>query len=939
MYDNRATTLVFTYSDPDFIADKTVAIIFDTLDDMGVPQNYIVGGNTFQIPWAVMSRVNNNKLRYQLAFIGSEPESPAVYNTRIDTLQVSIALSDVGNTDEPVVEDLASSMWAKKHAVLFPPTYENGVLTFRTAVGDESGNRIKTISFDTGYATDTELQAEVTRATGAENALDERVGDIESKIPSEATDTNQLADKAYVDSKAPLAHTHAISDVTNLQDNLNSKLDDSQLITTLSSTASDTKIMSEKLARTTFQQAGDYVQVAGDTMEGALLAATSAETSFDGQMRNIHLGYTKPSDDLGANGEVWVQIDHAGGEREVVIREVGGTYRGTYTQASQLPANADAEDIAYVGTAAPYQKYVYSGSAWELEGTANNPPDYVLEDDLSAHTNNSTIHVTAANKTAWDAKYDKPSTGIPKTDLASAVQTSLGKADTALQSHQSIKTINNTAMVGAGNITLQTPLTAGTDYVVPISGKGLSTNDYTTAEKNKLAGLATVATSGSYNDLSNKPTIPTIPSVTVVDNGAGNAVTDVTASGHTVTLTRGKNFIDRTGDTMTGMLKADQTNNSQSDGTGQVRNTYVSYSPPTDTLGIDGEIWVHINGGSKDLVGTDIDSTALALKADQATTYTKSETDTLLAGYVTLNTAQTIPGAKTFENNNTFKGQTLFERNDDQIKLINPNLEVGTMPSSSSLISTLLLCDKNGTYVGFVSHRMQTNGRGQGRFIAYNYDKSANAELTLNCDADGYKYGQVPNRPYANTTSSDIVNIALLDAYTPMVRTTGNQTKSGTMTFLDAIYGRLIDPLYEEYSGALPSGKYRIFARIPASNPNSMIVLDAMVSANGGNYGYGRMIIGNPTTTTWFCKWVLRKSGGFLSATSIQIAREVATGDLVVLALNPTYTGLAISLVYSKTGGSIHGAERVTKVTSSADYALDGTDTDLENIIPGSDMA
>ena len=68
------------------------------------------------------------------------------------------------------------------------------------------------------------------------------------------------------------------------------------------------------------------------------------------------------------------------------------------------------------------------------------------------------------------------------------------------------------------------------------AGKGLSTNDYTTVEKNKLAGiaagaevnvqsdwtqttttaagyiknkptLATVATSGSYNDLSNKPTI------------------------------------------------------------------------------------------------------------------------------------------------------------------------------------------------------------------------------------------------------------------------------------------------------------------------------------------------------------------------------------------------------------------------------------------------
>lgn len=31
---------------------------------------------------------------------------------------------------------------------------------------------------------------------------------------------------------------------------------------------------------------------------------------------------------------------------------------------------------------------------------------------------------------------------------------------------------------------------AGTDYVAPVSGKGLSTNDYTTTEKNKLAGLS-----------------------------------------------------------------------------------------------------------------------------------------------------------------------------------------------------------------------------------------------------------------------------------------------------------------------------------------------------------------------------------------------------------------------------------------------------------------
>lgn len=43
-----------------------------------------------------------------------------------------------------------------------------------------------------------------------------------------------------------------------------------------------------------------------------------------------------------------------------------------------------------------------------------------------------------ATQSEVNAKYTKPSGGIPKTDLASAVQTSLDKADTALQTHQDI---------------------------------------------------------------------------------------------------------------------------------------------------------------------------------------------------------------------------------------------------------------------------------------------------------------------------------------------------------------------------------------------------------------------------------------------------------------------------------------------------------------------
>lgn len=69
----------------------------------------------------------------------------------------------------------------------------------------------------------------------------------------------------------------------------------------------------------------------------------------------------------------------------------------------------------------------------------------------------SDLSTIRSGASAGASAYQKPSSGVPKTDLASAVQTSLGKADSAVQP----------------------------------------------------GDLASVATTGSYNSLSNKPTIPT----------------------------------------------------------------------------------------------------------------------------------------------------------------------------------------------------------------------------------------------------------------------------------------------------------------------------------------------------------------------------------------------------------------------------------------------
>ena len=163
----------------------------------------------------------------------------------------------------------------------------------------------------------------------------------------------------------------------------------------------------------------------------------------------------------------------------------------------------------------------------DAEADDPNIPDYVTETELNTALSNKMDKVTLAavatsgsyndlsNKptipaavtestvSGWGftkntGTYSKPSGGIPKSDLASTVQTSLGKADTALQSyteqykgtvtgvkingttkspsngvvdlgtvittHQTLKTINGESIVGSGNITISGGSSSGGAY-------------------------------------------------------------------------------------------------------------------------------------------------------------------------------------------------------------------------------------------------------------------------------------------------------------------------------------------------------------------------------------------------------------------------------------------------------------------------------------------
>jgi hypothetical protein len=119
---------------------------------------------------------------------------------------------------------------------------------------------------------------------------------------------------------------------------------------------------------------------------------------------------------------------------------------------------------------------------------------------------------------SYDDLSNKPTIPTKTSDLTNDSDfvdaTDLATKQDTLVSGTNIKTINNQSILGEGNIEIQG---GGGDQVQ--SDWNESDNTKVDYIKNKpdlsiyaqSSSLATVATSGSYNDLSNKPTIPTVP--------------------------------------------------------------------------------------------------------------------------------------------------------------------------------------------------------------------------------------------------------------------------------------------------------------------------------------------------------------------------------------------------------------------------------------------
>ena len=131
-----------------------------------------------------------------------------------------------------------------------------------------------------------------------------------------------------------------------------------------------------------------------------------------------------------------------------------------------------------------------------------NPVDYdILASDVKFNDGKDLpAKLTELEGEIGEGGYTPPQGGIPATDLAPAVQTSLGKADTAYQKPASgipATDLADGVIPDTSNLATKTEVNTGLAAKVDkVTGKGLSTNDYTDADK---AAVGTIGSKANDN--------------------------------------------------------------------------------------------------------------------------------------------------------------------------------------------------------------------------------------------------------------------------------------------------------------------------------------------------------------------------------------------------------------------------------------------------------
>ena len=261
------------------------------------------------------------------------------------------------------------------------------------------------------------------------------------------------------------------------------------------------------------------------------------------------------------------------------------------------------------------------------------------------------------------------------------------------------------------------------------------------------------------------------------DTGLGNRITaEATARAEADTLLGGRI------DTEQARAEAAEQANAQA-----IANTYTKAE--ADTL---------LAGKADTSTVQALDTRVGALETGLADTYNKSQTDTLLASKADDNAvvhkagAETIPGAK------TFTAPTTLQTGTSSYNLI---LQAKTVKITDNItawtrLNQIQLMDAVGNAAGYIQNDMRPldNVKTHEIVIGVTNEGGSASSIQIRKNATGDGWVEASSRGYnaGSAYSNDVATIGTLDAYTPMVRTTGNQVINGAKTFQSSLLGATV---------------------------------------------------------------------------------------------------------------------------------------------------
>lgn len=406
------------------------------------------------------------------------------------------------------------------------PTYDGEVMTSQTNI--PAITKVSQLENDEDYATSGEIDA--------------AVGILNGKLADEETARKDM-DNALQAAISSSAGTLA-GDITSLQSQVNSEIQ---------VRSSETSALNQALAEETANRTHDM-----DELSAALESETEARIAADAGLQTQvtetanKLNTVVATDTVLNTSESTISLvenkmNLSTGEESAEVNNFpvasadtagimnAATYQTIQDNKSNIEAILDAS-VAISGLSASVTQAQLT-AAWKQ---ATGRTELVNGAKINDSTNQK-VWTYYSNTTTWYA-----ATNTAQVTVSQATNTSLGivKGSTA-NGQIAVETDGTLSLNGYDALATQSSSSASaittlqSGKVDKVSGKQLSTNDYTTTEKNKLAGIAAgaevnvqadwnitdtssdafiknkpalkaVATSGSYADLTNKPSLATV---------------------------------------------------------------------------------------------------------------------------------------------------------------------------------------------------------------------------------------------------------------------------------------------------------------------------------------------------------------------------------------------------------------------------------------------